>query len=89
VHLFMWLVKDIHATEESAGPSAGGDHRLSSLPGISGHGSSRKKKREQSMAMMASLMGGLILSRMTDDDAKLSKDILDAVEVLVKSVIHT
>ena len=51
------------------------------------HGSSRGKKRQQSIAMVASLMGGLILSRMTDD-AKLSKDILNAVKASVKSVIR-
>jgi TetR/AcrR family transcriptional repressor of nem operon len=50
-------------------------------------GSPRKKKREQSIAIMASLMGGLILSRMTDD-AKLSKDILDAVKASAKSLVH-
>ncbi len=32
------------------------------------HGNSRKKKRDQSIAIMASLMGGLILSRMSDDE---------------------
>jgi TetR/AcrR family transcriptional repressor of nem operon len=51
------------------------------------HGSSSGTKREQSIAMVASLMGGLILSRMTDD-AKLSKDILDAVKTSVKSVVR-
>jgi TetR/AcrR family transcriptional repressor of nem operon len=59
------------------------DEMARSLPG-----SSRKKKRDQSIAMMASLMGGLILSRMTDD-AKLSKDILEAVKESVKSVVRT
>jgi TetR/AcrR family transcriptional repressor of nem operon len=51
------------------------------------HGSSRKKKRDQSIAMMASLMGGIILSRMTDD-AKLSQDILEAVKASVKSSVR-
>jgi hypothetical protein len=36
---------------------------------------------------MASLMGGLILSRMTDD-GKLSKDILDAVKTSAKNLVH-
>ena len=63
------------------------DEIARSLPGNFGHGSSRKKKREQSIAMMASLMGGLILSRMTDD-AKLSEEILDAVKTSVKCVVR-
>lgn len=63
------------------------DEIARSLPGNFGHGSSRKKKREQSIAMMASLMGGLILSRMTDD-AKLSQDILDAVRSSVKCFVR-
>jgi TetR/AcrR family transcriptional repressor of nem operon len=58
------------------------DEMARSLPG-----SSRKKKRDHSIAMMASLMGGLILSRMTDD-AKLSQDILEAVKSSVKSSVR-
>jgi TetR/AcrR family transcriptional regulator, transcriptional repressor for nem operon len=50
-------------------------------------GGSRKQKRQQSIAMMASLMGGLILSRMTDDE-KLSQDILEAVKASLKSSVR-
>jgi TetR/AcrR family transcriptional regulator, transcriptional repressor for nem operon len=58
------------------------DEMARSLPG-----STRKKRREQSIAIMASLMGGLILSRMTDD-ATLSHDILSSVKAAVKSFVR-
>lgn len=59
------------------------DEMARALPGRSG-----RKKRDQSIAIMAGLMGGLILSRMTDN-AKLSKDILEAVKVSVKNSVRT